>query len=206
MNYNNPDKIFIIQKNFVEKILNYANNLPCHFINLTTKQLNTQLPATSGKLKFFKFFYNLLDHHYSQHCYEPQPMLSVNEFMKSLNKNQFVLKIIVQTENFKNQEYPHTCHIHFDDDRLQLTDCKIATKYYLFIVDGTTESGQEVRLSWGDQHFELLKNTEPCETTIREFEKLKQQLDGEKCININDLHTVYIVVAKKTTIARSEPS
>ena len=133
-------------------------------------------------------------------------MLSVREFMKSLNKNQFVLKIIVQTENFKNQEYPHTCHIQFDDDCRQLTDCKISTKGYLFIIDGTTNSGQEVRLFWGEQHFELLKNTEPCETTIREFEKLRKQINDEKCININYLHTVYIVVANKTTIELSEHS
>ena len=124
--------------------------------------------------------------------------------MKSLNKNPFLLKIIVQTENFKNQEYPHTCHIHFDDDCLQLTDCEISTKDYLFIIDGTTNSGQEVKLFWGEQHFDLMKNTEPCEATIKEFEKLKQQIDVEKCINLNDLHRVFIVVAMKTAIELSE--
>ena len=82
-------------------------------------------------------------------------MLSVNKFMKSLNKNQFVLKIFVQTENFQNQKYPDTCHIQFDDDSLKVTNCKISAKDNLFIIDGTTESGQEVKRSWGKQHFEL---------------------------------------------------
>ena len=73
-------------------------------------------------------------------------MLSVEEFMKSLHKNQFVLKIIVQKDNFINQKFPPHCHIHFDDDRLLVNNCRTSTKDYLFIIDGTTESGHEVKL------------------------------------------------------------
>ena len=86
-----------------------------------------------------------MNHHYSQHCYEPRLMLSVKEFMKTLNKNQFVLK-----NNFTNQNYPNNCHIHFDDDSLKITNCRVSTKEYSFIIDGTTESGHEVKLFWGD--------------------------------------------------------
>ena len=96
---------------------------------------------------------------------------------------------------------PH-CHIHFDDDQLLVNNCRISTKDYLFIIDGTTESGHEEKLFWGEQHFELLKNTEPCEETITEFEKPKQQIDGEICINLNDLHTGF-VVSKKTAVEHS---
>ena len=124
--------------------------------------------------------------------------------MKSLDKNQFVLKIIVQKDNFMNQKLPPHCRIHFDDDRFLVNSCRVSTKDYLFIIDGTTEFSHEVKLFWGEQHFELLKNTEPCEETITEFEKLKQQIELEKCINLNDLHTLYIVVSKKTAIELSE--
>ena len=165
--------------------------------------MNANLPATSGKVNYFNFFYNVLNHHYSQHCYEPIPVLSVKEFMKSLDKNQFVLKMIVQKDTFINQKFPPHCHIHFDDNRFLVNNCRVSTKEYLFIIDGTTESGHDVKL-WGEQHFELLKNTEPCEETITEFEKLKQQIDGEKCINLNNLHTVFLVVYKKTAVELPE--
>ena len=95
--------------------------------------------------------------------------------MKSLNKNQFVLKILVQRDNFTNQNYPNNCRIHFDDDSQKVTNCRVSTKDNLFIIDGTTESGHGVKFFWGKQHFELLKNTEPCEETITELEKLKQK-------------------------------
>ena len=73
----------------------------------------------------------MLNHHYRQHCYEPLPMLSVKDFMKSLDKNQFVFKIIVQTENFTNQTYPENCHIHFDDDSILITSCKVSNKDFV---------------------------------------------------------------------------
>ena len=123
--------------------------------------------------------------------------------MKSSIQNQFVLKIIVEKDNFTKQNYPNNCHIHFDEDSLNETMWRVSTKDYSFIVDETTESGHEVKLFWGEQ-LAPLKNTEPCEETITEFEKLKRQIDGEKCINVNDLHTVSIVVSTKTAIELSE--
>ena len=55
-------------------------------------------------------------------------MLSVSEFMKSLNKNQFFIKIIVQIDNYIELEYPPDCHIHFDNDSFKLTNCRISPK------------------------------------------------------------------------------
>ena len=60
-------------------------------------------------------------------------MLSVSEFLNSLNKNQLVIKISVQIDNFIEFDYPSGSHIHFDDDSVKLTDCKISTQDYLFI-------------------------------------------------------------------------
>ena len=107
------------------------------FIKLTTN-LNAKLPATTGKLNYLRVFYNLLNRHYTQHCYEPLPMLSVKEFINSVDNNQFVLKIIVQRDNFKNQNYSNDYHIHFDDDGIAVSNCNVSTKDYLFIIDGTT--------------------------------------------------------------------
>ena len=63
-------------------------------------------------------------------------MLSVSEFMQSLNKNQFFIKITVQRDNFVNHDYPFGCHIHFDNDSVRITDCKISHKNYSFIIEG----------------------------------------------------------------------
>ena len=123
-------------------------------------------------------------------------MLSVSEFMQSLSKNQLFIKIQVQRDNFINYEYPFGCHIHFDNDSVRVSDCKVSTKDCLFIIEGKTETGQEVKLFWGEKHFELLKVTAPCTETITEFETLKQQIHTERCIDINNLHTVFIVVCK----------
>ena len=66
--------------------------------------------------------------------------------MKSLYESQFVFKIIVQRDNFTNQNNPNNCHLNFDDDSLTVTNCRVSTKDYLFIIDGTAESGDEVKL------------------------------------------------------------
>ena len=121
-------------------------------------------------------------------------MLSVSEFMQSLNKNQLFIKIQVQRDNF------WTCHLHFDNDSVRVSDCKLSTKDCLFIIEGKTETGQEVKLFCGEKHFELLKDTAPCTETITEFETLKQQIHTDRCINLNELHTVFIVVCKKEAI------
>ena len=101
-------------------------------------------------------------------------MLSVSEFLNSFNKNPLVIKISVQIDDFIELDYPPGSHIHFDDDSVQLTNCKVSTPNYLFIIEGTTKTGQEIKLFWGEKHFDLLKNTTPCTETITEFEVLKQ--------------------------------
>ena len=68
----------------------------------------------------------------------------------------------------------------------------------MFIIEGITETGQEIQLFWGEQHFELLKNIAHCTETITEFETLKQQINTDICVNINKLHTVFLVVCKKS--------
>ena len=70
----------------------------------------------------------------------------------------------------------------------------------MFIIEVKTETGQEIKLFWGEQHFELLKNITPCTETITEFETLKQQINTDICVNINKLHTVFLVVCKKEAI------
>ena len=167
------------------------------FINNISSQNN---PATPGNQSYFNFISERLVHHYSHHCNENPPMLSVSEFMQSLSKNQLFIKIQVQRDNFINYEYRFGCHIHFDNDSLRVSDCKVSTKDCLFIIEGKTETGQEVKLFWGEKHFELLKVTAPCTETITEFETLKQQIHTERCIDINKLHTVFIVVCKKEAI------
>ena len=124
-------------------------------------------------------------------------MPSVSEFMRSLNRNQLCIKIIVQIDDYIELEYPPDCHIHFDNDSIKLTNCRISPKNYLLIIEGETETGQEVKLFWGENYFEILKNTAPCTETITEFEKLKQQINTDKCVNINTLHTVFPIVCKK---------
>ena len=124
-------------------------------------------------------------------------MLSVSEFLNSFNKNQLVIKISVQIDDFIELDYPPGSHIRFDDDSLQLTNCKVSTQNHLFIIEGTTKTGQEIKLFWGEKHYDLLKNTAPCTETITEFEVLKQQINTRECVNLNELHTVFLVVLKK---------
>ena len=71
-------------------------------------------------------------------------MLAASEFMLSLNKNQLCIKIKVQRDNFAQLKFPLNSHIHFDNDSITTTDCKISTKGCLFIIEGITETGQEV--------------------------------------------------------------
>ena len=81
-----------------------------------------------------------------------------------------------------------------------LTNCKVSTQNYLFIIEGTTQTGQEIKLFWGENHFDLLKNTAPCTETITEFETLKQQINTRECVNLNHLRRVFLVVLKKEAI------
>ena len=124
-------------------------------------------------------------------------MLSVSEFMQSLNKNQLFIKIIVQIEDYIELEYPSGCHIPFDNDSLRLTNCKISPKNYLLIIEGETETGQEVKFFWGEKHFEILKDKAPCSETITEFETVKRKINTDKCVNINKLYTVFLIICKK---------
>ena len=80
-------------------------------------------------------------------------MPSVSEFMKSLKKNQLCTKIVVQTEGNTELEYPPDCHIHFDNDSIILTNCKISPKNYLLIIEGETETGQEAKIFLGRKTF-----------------------------------------------------
>ena len=127
-------------------------------------------------------------------------MLSVSEFLNLFSKNQLVIRISVQIDNFIELDYPSGSHIHFDDDSVKLTNCKVSTQDYLFIIEGTTKSGQEIKFFWGEKHFDSLKNTAPCTETITEFETLKQQINTRECVNLNELHTVFLVVLKKEAI------
>ena len=73
-------------------------------------------------------------------------MLSVSDFMQSLNRNQHFIKIVVQIDDYIEREYPSGCHIHFDSDSIKLTNCKISPKNYFLIKEGETQTGQEVKL------------------------------------------------------------
>ena len=89
-------------------------------------------------------------------------MLAASEFMHSLNRNQLCIKIKVQRDNFTQLKFPLNSHIHVDNDSITTTDCNISPKDYSFIIEGITETGQEVKLFWGEKHFELLKDITPC--------------------------------------------
>ena len=107
--------------------------------------------------------------------------MSVSEFLNSFSKNQLVIRISVQIVNFIELDYPSGSHIHFDDDSVQLTNCKVSPQNYLFIIEGITKRKQELKLYWGEKHFGLLKYTAPCTETITEFEVLKQQIRSGVC-------------------------
>ena len=127
-------------------------------------------------------------------------MLSLSLFKQSLNRNQLFIKTTVQRDDFVNHDYPFGCHIQFDNDSVRVTDFKVSPKNFFFITEGKTETGQEIKLFWGEQHFELLKNTAPCTETITEFETLKQHVNTDRCADINKLHTIFLVVCKKEAI------
>ena len=169
----------------IEKLITYSfflsKNLFCKDITslyLLSDSLSTpNVPTKPINLNYFKFISERLLHH---HCNEPPPMLSVTEFMQSLNKNQLCIKIVVQKDEFIHQNYQFGCHIHFDNNSIRITDCTVSPANYFFIREGKTETGQEIKLFWGEQHFELLKDTEPCTATITEFETLRQQIDNDR--------------------------
>ena len=127
-------------------------------------------------------------------------MLAASEFMHSLNRNQLCIKIQVQRDNFVQLNFPLNSHINFDNDSVTTTDCKISTKDCLSLIEGITETGQEVKLFWGEKHFELLKDITLCNETITEFQTLEQQINTDKCVDVNKLNTVFIVVCKKTLL------
>ena len=127
-------------------------------------------------------------------------MLAASEFMHSLNRNQLCIKIKVQRDNFTQLQFPLNSHIHFDNNSITTNDCKTSTKDYLLIIEGITETGQEVKLFWGEKHFQLLKDITPCNETITELQTLEQQIHADKCVDINKLNTVFIVVCKKDAI------
>ena len=127
-------------------------------------------------------------------------MLAASEFMHSLNKHQLCRKIKVQRDNFTQLKFPLNSHKHFDNDSITTTDCKVSTRDYLFIIEGITETGQEVKLFWGEKHFQLLKDITPRNETITEFQTLEQQIHTDACVDINKLNTVFIVVCKKDAI------
>ena len=151
-------------------------------------------------MNYFNFFSERLIHHYSHHGDEKPPMLTVSEFMQSLNRNQLFIKIQVQRDNFVQLDFPFGNHIHFDNDSINVSDCKILNKNCLIIIEGKTETGQEVKLFWREKHFELLKDITLCNETITEFETLKNQIHTDRCVDINKLNTVFLVVCKKEAI------
>ena len=120
--------------------------------------------------------------------------------MRSLSRKQFCIKIQVQRDNFIQLEYSFGNHIHFDNDSVRTTDCRVSDKDCLFIIEGKTENGQEVKLFWGEKHFELLKDITLCNETVTEFKLLKQQIQTNQCVDLNKLNTVFIVVCKKDAI------
>ena len=65
---------------------------------------------------------------------------------------------------------------------------------------GVTKTKQEIKLFWGEHHFDILKYTLPCSETVTEFETLKQQITQTKCVDLNQLKTVFIAVCKKEAI------
>ena len=154
----------------------------------------------TGKLNYFNFISERLLQHYTYHCDEEPPRLAASESMHSLNRNQLCIKIKVQRDNFAQLKFPLNSHIHFDNDSISTTDCKISTKECLFIIEGITETGQEVKLFWGEKHFELLKDITLCNQTVSEFQTLEQQIHTDTCVDINKLNTVFIVVCKKDAI------
>ena len=127
-------------------------------------------------------------------------MFSVSEFLNLFSKNQLVIRISVQIDDFIELDYPSGSPIHFDDDSVQLTKCKVSPQNYVFIIERITKTEQEIKTFWGEKHFDLFKNTAPCTETITEFEVLKQQINTGERVNLNELHTVFLVVLKKEAI------
>ena len=66
--------------------------------------------------------------------------------MQSLNNNQLFIKIQVQRDNFIQLDFPFGNHMHFNSDSIRVSDCKISDKNCLIIVEGITETGQEVKI------------------------------------------------------------
>ena len=108
--------------------------------------------------------------------------------MQSLNRNQLFIKIQVQRDNFVQLDFPFG--IHFDNDSIRVSDCKISNNNCLIIIEGKTETGQEVKLFWGEKQFELLKDITLCNETFTEFQTLKNQIHTDRCVDINKLNTI----------------
>ena len=103
-------------------------------------------------------------------------------------------------DNFVQYDFIFVNHIHFDNENVRVSDCIISNKDCLIIIEGISETGQEVKLFWGEKHSELLKDITLCNETIFEFETLKKQLQTNKCVDINKQNAVFLVVCKKEAI------
>ena len=127
---------------FLRKFLSHSYQLSIE--NNSTNQV---------KLNYLNFISERLLHHYSHHHNEIPPMLSVSEFLNLFSKNQLVIRISVQIDDFIELDYPSGSHIHFDDDSVQLTNCKVSPQNYLFIIEGITKTEQEIKLFWGEKTY-----------------------------------------------------
>ena len=121
---------------------NIYSSINC-FINKISAKNDSTVP---GNLNYFNLTSERINHHYSNPCNEQPLMLSVSEFMNSLNRNHLCIKIVVQIDDYIKLEYPPDCHIHFDNDSIKLTNFRISPENYLLIIEGETETGKEVKL------------------------------------------------------------
>ena len=97
-------------------------------------------------------------------------MLSVSKFLNSSIKNQLVIRISVQIDDFLELDNPPGSHIHFDDDSVQLANCKVSTQNYLFIIEGTTKTRQEIKF-FGEKNILIYSKTQP--RVLKQSQNLK---------------------------------
>ena len=87
-------------------------------------------------------------------------MLSVSEFLYSFKKNQLVIRISVQIDDFFELDYPSGSHKKFDDDSVQLTNCKLSPQNYLFIIEEITKTEQKIKLFFGEKNILIYSKTQ----------------------------------------------
>ena len=73
--------------------------------------------------------------------------------MKSLNRNQLCIKIVVQIDDYIELEYPQDCHIHFDNDSIKLPNCRISPKNYLLIIERVNRTWTRSKTLLGRKTF-----------------------------------------------------